>query len=806
MQSENTTVKNDWRKRVEKLKGKVASYTPRLCPERAIIITDSYSRSEKEEPVIRRAKTLRDILAKMSIYILNDELIVGNQASKPLAAPVFPEYAVDWLEEELDTLPERSGDRFLVGEETKKQLRNVFRYWKNKTHHERVYAALPDFVKEAESIGAIWGKHLLNNGDGHLVVDYEKVLRVGFRGIREEAERELQKLDLSNPEDLKKRPFLFSVPIVCEAAAFFARRFARESAMAASRETNPKRKQELEAIARICLRVPDKPARTFHEALQSLWFIHLILQIESNGHSISLGRFDQYMYPFYEKDVKGGRLTKDAALELIEHFWIKLSSVNKIRPWEDTQYLAGYPLFQNLTIGGQLIEGGDATNELSYLCLQATAEVRLIQPSLSVRFHIGCPHEFLMECCRTIRMGFGMPAMFNDEVIIPALLNRGIAKEDAFNYAVVGCVEVGVPGKWAYRCNGMSYFNMLKVLECALNNGKDSRTGKRLCVGNGELDTFSSFDSVIESWRKQLHYYVRCHVVHDGMADLLMEKYLPNPFCSMLVSDCVKRGKTIKEGGAVYDLVSGQQIGFANVANSLAAIKKLVFEDKKITLKELKQALEHNFTGKRSQEIQSILTNEAPKYGNDDDYVDLLGVLAYMDYIKSLIQFRNTRYGRGPKGGGWHPSTSTVTANVPFGLFVGATPDGRRNAEPLAEGISPAQGTDKLGPTAAMNSVTKLPNLLVSGGQLLNMKFSPNLLAGEKGIRNLATLIKTFFIKKGWHVQFNVISVDTLREAQTQPEKYQNLLVRVAGYSAFFASLNRTIQEDIIRRTEHSFI
>jgi len=806
MESENTAVQKSWRKRVEKLKRRITSCTAMLCPERAIIITESYRRTEKEVPVIRRAKALRDILAKISIYILDGELIVGNQASKPLAAPFFPEYAVNWLKEELDTLPERSGDRFLVDEETKKQLRNVFQYWQDKTHHERVYAALPDIVKEAESIGAIWGKHLVNNGDGHLIVDYEKVLWTGFQGIREEAERECQKLDLSNPEDIKKRPFLFSIPIICEAVVSFARRFAREALMAASRETNPKRKEELEAISQICHRVPDKPARTFHEALQSLWFTHLILQIESNGHSISLGRFDQYMYPFYEKDLKEGRLIEERALELIEHFWIKLSSLNKIRPFEDTQYIAGYPMFQNLTIGGQLIEEGDATNKLSYLCLQATSEVRLTQPSLSARLHVGSPDEFLMECCRTIGMGFGMPALYNDEVIIPALLNRGIAKEDATDYAVVGCVEVGIPGKWAYRCNGMSYFNMLKVLECALNDGRDPRTGKQLCIENGELDSFSSFDSVVESWRKQLSYYVRCHVIHDGIADLLMEKHLPNPFCSMLVNDCIKRGRTIKQGGAIYDLVSGQQIGFANVANSLAAIRKLVFEDKEITLKELKEALGCNFIGRRAQEIQSILINRAPKYGNDDDYVDLIGVSAYMDYIRSLTQFKNTRYGRGPKGGGWHPSTSTVTANVPFGLFVGATPDGRRNGEPLAEGISPAQGTDKLGPTAVMNSVTKLPNLLVSGGQLLNMKFSPNLLSGEKGVKSLLALIKTFCMKKGWHVQFNVVSVDTLRGAQKHPDKYQNLIVRVAGYSAFFVSLDPTVQEDIIRRTEHSLI
>ena len=507
MQSGNTTIRNGWRKRIEKLKEQVRSCTPSICSERAIIITDSYIRNEREEPVIRRAKALRDILAKMSIYILDNELIVGNQASKPLAAPVFPEYAVGWLEEELDFLPQRSGDPFSVDEETTKELKNIFKYWKGKTHQERVYVALPDFVKDAESIGAIWGKHLLNNGDGHLIVDYEKVLKDGLNVIVSEAKQKLEKLDLTNPVDLGKRAFLIAVPIVCEAAISFADRYCVLAKELAQKENRIERKEELEYISEICSRVPANPARTFREALQSLWFIHLILQIESNGHSISLGRFDQYMYPFCTKDMKEGHLVKEQALELIEHLWIKLSSVNKIRPLEHTQYLAGYPVFQNLTIGGQLRQGGDATNELSYLCLQATGELKLTQPSLSARLYIGCPDEFLMECCRIIKMGFGMPAMYNDEVIIPALLNRGIAKEDAFDYAVVGCVEVGVPGKWAYRCNGMSYLNMLKVFELALNNGKDPRTGKQLCVGNGGLDTFSSFDSVLESWRKQLLYY-----------------------------------------------------------------------------------------------------------------------------------------------------------------------------------------------------------------------------------------------------------------------------------------------------------
>jgi formate C-acetyltransferase len=463
---------------------------------------------------------------------------------------------------------------------------------------------------------------------------------------------------------------------------------------------NENRKRELIGIAEACSRVPFEPARSFYEALQSVWFIHLILQIESNGHSVSLGRFDQYLYPYFQRDVEMGLLTEEQALVLIEHFWVKLNSINKIRPWCDTQFITGYPMFQNLTIGGQKREGGDAANTLSYLCLNATADVRLTQPSLSARIHVECDDEYLRGCCETIRLGLGMPAMFNDEVIIPALLNRHVKKQDAYDYAMVGCVEVAVPGKWGYRCNGMSYFNMLKVLELTLNDGIDPKTGKQLCRGNGNLETFASYDEIITGWREQLRFYTKLLITHDAIADAYMEKYLPNPFCSMLVSDCIGRAKTLKEGGAVYDVVSAQSIGLANIANSLAAVRKLVYEENRIDAKELKDALSGDFNTAGGREIQQILLNEAPKYGNDDDYVDLIGASILMDNIETMESYKNSRYGRGPVGGGWQVSTSTVSSNIPFGWFVGATPDGRRNGEPLADGISPAQGTDRQGPTS----------------------------------------------------------------------------------------------------------
>lgn len=795
----------NWRVRVEKLKKRLQS-TPKICIERASIITDSYVKTEREEPVIRRAKALRDILERMTIYILPEELIVGNQASEPRAAPIFPEYAIDWINKELDHIPKRPADRFLVGKEQRAKLQEILKYWEGKTHKQRIIECLPNSIKAACEKGIIYGEHLLQNGDGHIIVDYEKVLRKGLVGIMHQAEDKLQSLDLSNPHDFKKRPFLLAVLIVCDAAIAFAQRFSHKAREMIKKEDNDHRKKELEEIAKICAFVPANPARTFYEAIQSLWFTHLILQIESNGHSVSLGRFDQYMYPFYKRDIEKNRINRENALELVEHLYIKLCMMNKIRSWSNTQYLVGYPMFQNLTIGGLSVEGDDASNELSCICLEATAELKLPQPSLSARYHLNCPNEYLRRCCEIIKLGMGMPAMFSDEVIIPALLNKGITKEDAFSYAIVGCVEVSVPGKWGYRCNGMSLLNLPKILELTLCDSNDSEVSDKLLLGKKKSNLFSSFIDLKESWRQRLEYYLKLQIIHDGIADSLMERYLPNPFCSALLNDCVNRGKTIKQGGAVYDIVSGVQVGLANVANSLAAVKKIVFDEKRLSLSELQEVLASNFKGEKERSIQQMLIHMAPKYGNDDDYVDILAREVLSDFVNMLSDYRNTRYGRGPIGGNWHPSTSTVTSNVPLGKCVGATPDGRKSGEPLAEGISPAQGTDKIGPTAVIKSASKLPNMMISGGQLLNMKFPAGLLNQENNITKFISLLRTLGLLKVWHIQFNIVSATILRDARRNPDKYRDLLVRVAGYSAFFVELNPAVQEDIIRRTEHKTI
>jgi formate C-acetyltransferase len=789
--------------RIKKLKNDVISTIPTICIERARLITESYKETESFPTVIRRAKALEKILLNMSIYISEGELIVGNQASKPRSVPIFPEYSWDWIEKEIDSFDKRPSDKFLIDQTAKKELLEILHYWKGKTLKDRVLNTQTYEVLKASEVGVIEWEGNVTSGEGHIVVDYETALNKGLKGIIKEAENELKSLKYFNPDDLIKKSFLEAVIISLNAVARFIKRYANLAQDMAKSQIDVRRKEELQKIAEICFNISECSPKTFYEAIQLVWFIHLVLQIESNGHSVSLGRFDQYMYPFYLRDINCGRLTREEALELIECLYIKLFSINKIRPWSHTQFVSGYPTYQNMVVGGQTKDGKDATNDISYLCLDALADVRLSEPNFYVRYHDNIPEDFMRKCVDVIKMGFGMPALVNDKVIIPSLMNRGVALEDAMNYSTMGCLEVQVPGKWGYRANGKSKFNLLKVLELALNNGRDPRTGIQLCPGDGELISFKSFDDIMKAWEKQLKFYMELQITADNINDLAMEELVPDPFCSALVQDCIKRGKTIKEGGAVYDMISGAQVGIANVGNSLYAIKKLVFDDKVISLQQLKEALESNFEGVNGERIRQLLLNRVGKYGNDDDNVDEITKRSYDYYINNISNFKNTRYGRGPIGGIFYPSTVTISANVPCGLIVGATPDGRRSGEPTADGISPVHGTEIKGPTAVIKSAAKFPTYLITGGQLLNMRFAPTTFKNEEDINKFINLIQTFFDLYGWHIQFNVVSTKILKEAQKNPDKYRDLVVRVAGYSALFVTLDPKVQSDIISRMEY---
>jgi formate C-acetyltransferase len=739
----------------------------------------------------------------MTVYVDEGELLVGNQASRPRAAPIFPEYSSDWIEREIDEFARRRADVYRVRPEVKKELlEDILPYWHGSTLYDRVMAVLPDHVNKAQDMGVISGRGNITSGDGHIIVDYGRLMSVGLEGIIAEAEKTLNQLSTYDAAQVRKRPFLEAVRITCRAAIRFAARYAEEAERQAAQESDPIRQAELAKIAAACRWVPSKPPRTFHEALQSAWFVQLILQIESNGHSFSMGRLDQYTYPFYRADIDAGRMTEGQAIELLECLWLKLFSVIKIRPWSHTRFGIGYPTYQNVTIGGTDRAGQDATNELSYMVLHAMRETRLTQPNVSARYHSGSPDEFLVECARTIKMGFGMPAMKNDEIIVPALLEKGVCPEDAYDYAIVGCVEAAVPGKWGYRNTGMAFLNMLKVLELAYNDGRDPNTGLVLCPGSGSLTDLPSFDALYDAFLKQLTYYTQCHMEIDTYADLALEEMVPDAFCSALVADCVARGKTIKEGGAIYDVVSGLQSGLANVANALMAIKVRVYQEGALTLAELGHALETNFAGKEGERIRQLFLS-APKYGNDIDEVDALAARILSDYLQEASRYRTSRYGRGPIGGTYAGSTSNISANVPLGQPVGATPDGRKAGKPIAEGVSPTHNTVEKGPTAIMRSVTKLPTTKMIA-QLLNLRLAPGSLHTEEGLRQLARLLRGFQALKGWHVQFNTVSSQTLLDAQKRPERYRDLVVRVAGYSALFVSLDKATQDDIIERAEHS--
>lgn len=556
-------------------------------------------------------------------------------------------------------------------------------------------------------------------------------------------------------------------------------------------------------MSRILNKVPYYPAETFHEAVQSLWIIHLVLQIESNGHSLSYGRMDQYLNPFYEKDLKLGKITEDSATELLTNLWLKTFTINKIRSWSHTRFSAGSPLYQNVTVGGQTVDKKDEVNPLSYLILKSVAQTKLPQPNLTVRYHKGLSDDFMKECIEVVRLGFGMPAFNSDEVIIPSFIEKGVDEKDAYNYSAIGCVEVAVPGKWGYRCTGMSFLNFPKSLLIALNDGVDPESGTKLCEGVGHFKDMTTFDEVMKAWDKIIREFTRHSVIIDSCADLAIEEVTADVLCSALTDDCIERGLNLKEGGAVYDFISDLQVGIANLGDSLAAIKKCVFEDKSFTQAQVWDALLNNFEGEDGKRIQDILLNDAPKYGNDDDYIDLLLREAYEIYIDEIKKYKNTRYGRGPIGGCYYAGTSSISANVPQGAGTLATPDGRKAGEPLAEGCSPSHAMDKNGPTAVFKSVSKLPTHDITGGVLLNQKVTPQMLSKESDREKLILLIRTFFNRlEGFHVQYNVVSRDTLLDAQKHPEEHRDLIVRVAGYSAFFNVLSKQTQDDIIERTE----
>ena len=828
--------------RITKLVEDLYAMMPEIESARAVLITESYRRTEDEPIIIRRAKAFAHILENLPIVIRDQELIVGSTTIAPRGCQTYPEFSYEWLEDEFDTVETRSADPFYISEQTKQELKAANAYWKGKTTSELATSYMEPQTLLAMEHNMFTPGNYFYNGVGHVTVKYGEVLEIGFSGIRAKAEAELAKLSLADGDYQKRSRFLEAVMISCDAAVTYARRYAKLALEEAEKCTDPVRKMELLVIAQNCANVPEKGANGFYEACQSFWFVQQLLQIESSGHSISPGRFDQYMYPYYKKDLDSGKITRAQAQELMDCIWVKLNDLNKCRDAASAEGFAGYSLFQNLIAGGQNAEGIDVTNDLSFMSIQASMHVFLPQPSLSVRVWNGTPHEFLIKAAELTRTGIGLPAYYNDEVIIPSLVSRGLTLEDARDYNIIGCVEPQKAGK-TEGWHDAAFFNMCRPLELVFSNGKDK--GAQVGPETGDVEKMETFEEFFHAYEIQMDYAIKLLVNADNAIDMAHAERCPLPFLSSMVDDCMKRGKSVQEGGAVYNFTGPQGFGVANMADSLYAVKQLVFDEKKVTMKELKQALMLNYGKGLAQEDLAALASdtvsamrssgetvgeaeiaavlktihalseseevkengerilklieEVPKFGNDIPEVDAFARKVAYTYTKPLLNYRN------PRGGMFQAGLYPVSANVPLGAQTGATPDGRLAHTPVADGVSPSAGKDVNGPTAAANSVARLDHYIASNGTLFNQKFHPSALSGRRGLENFAGLIRSYFDQKGSHMQFNVVSRETLLDAQKHPEQYKHLVVRVAGYSALFTTLSKSLQDDIIRRTEQGF-
>ena len=785
--------------RIARLQDKMYHRKATLCAQRAEIITEVFKNTEGEPMVLRKAKAFNAVLSQMTIYIEEDSLIVGNQASRNFAAPVFPEYSIDWIIEEMDEFEHRSGDAFYVDEETKERIRKIAPYWYGKTHKDEVLKNLPEVNRLAEQQGVLHRGGISMSGDGHIIPNHEFLFEQGYTGLKNTAIEQLKRADLTQ----EQIDFYNAVIIAMDGAINYCLRF-EQLARELSETASQKRKEELLEIADVMHNLATTNVNSFHEAVEMVYLTHLLMMIESNGHSFSFGRFDQFVYPYYEKDLQEGVITKEKALEIITHFFIMTNSINKIRPWDHTQYSGGYPLYSNLMLGGCKPDGSDGTNDLSYLCLEAMALNGLPEPNLSVRFNENTPHSLMKDAAKLIRRGFGMPSVFSDDVCIPAMSSLGLPIEVARDYTSMGCVETAIPGKWNHRATGMTYINFGKILELVINNGYDPATGIQIVSLNGKEGRdieFESYDELWAGWEKLLEFYSDLAYNCDLVCDTSLKVYDADAFASSTINDSLKRGRTLKNGGAQYDFVSSSNIGPSVVGDSLAAMKKLIFEEGKMTFGELRDVLDSNFEGLEGAKVRKMC-RQAPKFGNDDDYVDLIVADVYESYLKLLPKYKTERYGKGPIGCTYTMSTSNITSYVPNGFDVGATPDGRLAGKPLNEGASPCLGADTNGPIAVINSVGKLPNKKMAGGQLLNMRFSPGSLQGDDNLEKFTQFLETLRVKNIFHNQFNVVDSETLKKAKEHPEDYPDLMVRVAGYCALFSTLTPEAQDAIIARTE----
>jgi len=780
--------------RCQRLREKVVNTTPQVCIERARIITRVYKETENLHILFRRAKSLDAILKEMSIFILEDELFVGHISSKHRSAPIFPEFSVEWIANEIDDISTRPQDKFVVTDDVKAEFfDDIYPYWKGKTLEDHVMAYMTDEIRLLRFDANLFALGIHEGGGlGHVLLDYEKVLTLGMDGLKKEISHQLDFMDPATPSCMPKIRFYQACISICDSVIAFAERYAHLAKEQANACTNPRRKTELLQISKTCMKVPRSPAGSFYEALQSLWFIQIIPQIYDNGVSISPGRFDQYMYPFYEKDITNETLTREKAQEYLECFWLKFTEPIKLYNKADSTFFAGFPMGQNLCIGGLDEYGYDATNDLSYRCLEAHCHHLLTQPNFAVRWHSNSPREYMFQVIKAIRKGNGMPQIANDDVFVPSLLRLGVPLKEARDYGIVGCIEATPKNTWG-RYNG-GYINLAKIVELTLTNGKCLTSGKQVSIKTGDFISFKTFNDVMDAYKEQVKYCTRQLVIWNNIVDMVHEEHMPTPFTSMLIGDCIQNGKDVTSGGAKYNWTGPSGIGIANAGDSLYAIKKSVFDLKKLGSVELLDMIFNNFES--NEVMRSFLWNHISKYGNDIPDVDDItkdAVDIFLDELERYSCYRN---------GPFVASLLPVSSYIAFGRTTGASADGRLSGEPIADGISPQNGADQNGPTAAAKSVAHIDHVRCANGIIYNQKYSPSTLATDRDIDKFIDMINTYFSIGGAQLQFNVVDSNKLREAQQYPEKYKGLVVRVAGYSAFFDELSKEIQDSIISRTE----
>lgn len=781
-------------KRVEKLRQESLDTQPYISIERANLVTEAYQKyaGTVSSPVLR-ALTFKQVLENKVIYIAEGELIMGERGEAPKATPTFPELCCHSIED-FNLINDREKIAFKVSEEDKKiQEEKIIPYWENRSMRSQIFKEMTLQWKDCYEAG-IFTEFMEQRAPGHTVAD-DKIYHKGFLDFQKDIKKSLQNLDyLNDVESYQKQEELKAMLVCAKAIIRFAKRYTDKALEMAKSEKNSPRKKELLKIAEVCSHVPANSPRNFWEALQMYWFVHVGVITELNTwDSFNPGRLDQHLYPFYKKGLEEGTLTEEKAKELLECFWIKFN--NQPAPPKVGVTLAEsgtYTDFANINNGGLKIDGSDGVNDLTYLILDVIDEMRLLQPSTNIQLSQKSPDRFLRRAGEIIRKGWGQPSVFNAEEVVEEMLRQGKSIEDARCGGTSGCVETGAFGKESYILTG--YFNLVKVLEITLNNGIDPRTGKKIGIETGEPIQFNSFAELFQAFKNQLHHFIDIKIRGNNIIERLYAIYMPAPFLSIMISDCIEKGKDYNAGGARYNTDYLQGVGIGTITDGLSAIKYHIFDQKNINMKKLKEVLKDNFVG--HEEIRQLFLNKTPKYGNDDDYADDIMKLVFNAFYQEVNGRKNT------KGGVYRINMLPTTCHIYFGSVAGATPDGRRAGAPVSEGISPVQGADRLGPTAVIKSAAKMDQVK-TGGTLLNQKFTPQLLEGEEGINNLAHLIRAYFKLGGHHIQFNVVSADTLRAAQKEPEEYRNLIVRVAGYSDYFNNLSKALQDEIISRTEH---